>query len=98
MRLLGKRVKTLEERSGLASGLDYSKPFHRIIFDEGQSHAEALAAYRAALPDVAVEPDHNVIWIEVVSPQFDEAGNLIPKEKGSNRGPSLADVLEGRVK
>lgn len=94
MRAIFRRIRTLEQRGGVVDGVDYSKPLHVIIMGEEQPHREAVEEYRAKHPDKPVEPDHNVMWIQLVSPKLDEEGNMIPETKESgNDGPTLAEVL-----
>jgi len=98
MRAITKRVDALEHRAGMndGSGWDHSKPGHVIIKDEGQPYREALAEYIAANPDRPVEGDHNVMWIELVTPKADADGRAVTQDKGPEGlgvGPELAEVL-----
>jgi hypothetical protein len=96
MKALTRRLDAVELASGVNGGWDIRKPCHVIIMDETQPHVEALAEYRAKFPDKAINPDDNVMWIQLVSPELDANGSVIPKEpakQGMADGPSLADIL-----
>ena len=95
MRAIAKRVDALEEATGGSRWV--TQPTHPIIVEEGQSYGSALADYRARHSDKALEPDHNVIWIQIVSPKLGAEGRIIPQQRKTGDGPSLADVLSGAV-
>jgi len=87
MSTLRKRVDALECASGP------SGRWHAIMKSEEQSYVSALTDYRAKNPDVPMEPEDNVMWIELVSPKLDANGKIIPRERSEHDGPSLAEVL-----
>lgn len=94
MRILDKRIKALET----AATIKDDKPWVAVIKEEGQPYREALDEYRAKFPDRVIAGDENVMWIELVAPKFDKAGNMITREKQPHHeGPSLAQVISGEV-
>ena len=83
MRSITKRVELLEEEAGrFAAG----KPCHAILKAGETPYRDALADYIAANPTRPVEPDHDVFWIELVSPE-----SKLSENRGD--GPELAEVL-----
>lgn len=96
MKALTRRLGALEISSGMNGGWDYSKPTHRIIKREDQTHLEAVADYRAKHPDKVIGAADNVIWRTIVAPRRDGNDAIISREQsrqGLNTGPSLADIL-----
>ena len=78
---LEKRVSALEAAAG-AGDPSCGKPWHRVIVREGQSLADAV---RACGIEKIGEHD-NLIVTRIVSPKFDEQGNLVPRRSGRNVG------------
>lgn len=98
MRALTKRLHALEHATGMHGGWDHTKPTHMILMDEHQPYGAALADYQARYPDKVAGADDNVMWIQLVSPEFDESGVMIPRTKReSYKGPTLGDVMNGAV-
>ena len=78
---LEKRVSALETAPG-AGDPSHGKPWHQVIVREGQSLADAV---RACGIEKIGEHD-NLIVTRIVSPKFDEQGNLVPRRSGGNVG------------
>jgi hypothetical protein len=70
---LEKRVSALEAAAGVGDP-SYGKPWHQVIVHEGESLADAVRAYGI---EKLGEHD-NLLVIRIVSPKFDEQGNIIP--------------------
>lgn len=99
MRAITRRLDALEDQYGVNGGWDIRKPCHVILMDENGSYSDALAEYMRKEPGKPVAGDDNVMWIQLCSPKFDEAGRIIKREPQSvedvqNSGPSLADILK----
>lgn len=97
MRAITRRLEALEQASGMYGGWDISKPVHTILLAEAQPYEQALADYMRQHPDKEVRGDHNVMWIVLASPKFDEAGGRIwrdVEQDNKQDGPSLSEVLE----
>ena len=52
------------------------KKWHRVVQQVGQSYEEALATYGAD----RIGPDDGIIQRELVRPQFDAQGRIIPRQ------------------
>ena len=70
---LEKRVSALEAAAG-AGDPSYAKPWHQVTVRDGQSLADAVRAYGIE----RIGEHHNLIVRRIVSPKFDERGNMIP--------------------
>jgi hypothetical protein len=78
---LEKRVSALEAAAG-AGDPSYGKPWHRVTVREGQSLADAIRAYGIE----KIGEHDNLIIHRIVSPKFDEQGNMIPLRSGRDVG------------
>jgi hypothetical protein len=78
---LEKRVSALEAAPG-AGDPSHGKPWHEVIVREGQSLADAVRAYGI---EKIGEHDNLIVW-RIVSPKFDEQGNLMPRRSDPDVG------------
>ena len=78
---LEKRVSALEAAAG-AGDPSYGKPWHQVTVREGQSLAEAIHAYGIE----KIGEHDNLIIRRIVSPKFDEQGNMIPLRSDRDAG------------
>ena len=78
---LEKRVSDLEAAAG-AGDPSYGKPWHRVIVREGQSLADAVRAYGIE----KIGEHDNLIVHRIVTPKFDEQGNMIPLQPDKDVG------------
>lgn len=78
---LEKRVSALETAAG-AGDPSCGKPWHPVTVREGQSLADAVRAYGIE----KIGEHDNLIINRIVSPKFDEQGNVIPLRSDRNGG------------
>ena len=78
---LEKRLSALEAAPG-ARDLSCEKPWHRVTVREEQSLADAVRAYGIE----KIGEHDNLIVHRIVSPKFDEQGNLVPLRSDRNVG------------
>jgi hypothetical protein len=78
---LEKRVSALEAAAG-AGDPSYGKPWHAVTVRDGQSLADAVRAYGIE----KIGEHDNLIVNRIVSPKFDEQGNLIPLRSKGDAG------------
>ena len=75
------RVSDLEATAA-AEDPCIANPWHRVIVREGQSLADAVRAYGIE----RIGEHDNLIIRRLVSPKFDEQGNIIPLRSDRNVG------------
>ena len=78
---LEKRVSALEAAAG-GGDPSFGKPWHQVIVREGQSLADAVRAYGI---EKIGEHDNLIVW-RLVSPKFDEQGNMIRLRSDAGAG------------
>ena len=78
---LEKRVSDLEAATA-AEDPSIANPWHQVIVREGQSLADAVRAYGIE----RIGEHDNLIIHTIVSPKFDEQGNIIPLRSDGDVG------------
>ena len=78
---LEKRVSALEAAAG-AEDPQSARPWHQVIVREGQSLADAVRAYGIE----KIGEHDNLIIHRIVSPKFDEQGDIVPLRPDRNAG------------
>ena len=78
---LEKRVSDLEA-AAVAEDPCIANPWHQVIVREGQSLADAVRAYGTE----RIGEHDNLIIHRIVSPKFDEQGNIIPLRSNGDVG------------